>query len=176
MNVLLHHDFIDVAKRVGDKLAIHDFTTNREVSYSRALLASILLSSVFRKFDKGFIGVMLPTSAGCILTKIGLLFCGRVPVMINYATGAEQNALYAQRKCDFRTIVTSKALLEKIDCPHVEGMIYIEDIMENLSGLQKVRAALISKLAARRRERSPAIHPHPRVPEGSGRTWGSTFR
>ena len=144
--MLLHHNFIDVAKRVGDKLAIHDFTTNRKVTYHRALLASILLSSVFKKYDRGFIGVMLPTSAGCILTKIGLLMSGRIPVMINYSTGAEQNASYAKRKCDFRTIITSKALLEKIECPHVDGMIYIEDIMDNLTGLQKIKAALLAKL------------------------------
>ncbi len=141
-----HHHFIDVAKRLGDKLAIHDFTTNKEVSYSRALLASLLLSGVFKKYDRGFIGVMLPTSAGCILTKIALLMSGRIPVMINYSTGAEHNAKYAKRKCDFRTIITSRALLEKIECPLVDGMIYIEDIMEKLSTLQKVKAAALSKL------------------------------
>ena len=146
--MLLHHHFIDVAKRLGDKLAIHDFTTNKEVSYSRALLASLLLAGVFKKYDRGFIGIMLPTSAGCILTKIGLMMSGRIPVMINYSTGAEHNAAYAQRKCDFRTIITSRALLEKINCPFVEGMVYIEDIMERLSGLQKVKAALLAKLPA----------------------------
>lgn len=144
----LHHQFIDVAKRFGDKLAIDDFTTNRKLTYSRALLASILLSSVIKKYDRGFIGIMLPTSAGCILTKIGALMSGRTPVMINYSTGADINAKYAQKKCGFRTIITSKALLEKIECPYVEGMIYIEDIMESISTVKKIKAALISKLPA----------------------------
>jgi len=144
--VLLHHHFISIAKQFGDKLAINDFTTNRKLTYSRALIASILLSSIFKKYARGFTGVMLPTSAGCILTKIGLLMCSRTPVMINYSTGADLNARYAQKKCGFRTIITSKALLEKIECPYVEGMVYIEDIMESISGLQKVKAALISKL------------------------------
>jgi len=144
--VLLHHQFIDVAKKMGDALAIHDFTTNSKVTYSRALLASLLLSSVIKKYDKGFIGIMLPTSAGCILTKIAALMSGRIPVMINYSTGADQNAIYAQKKCDFHTIITSRALLEKIDCPHVDGMIYIEDIMAGLGGLQKAKAAILSKL------------------------------
>jgi acyl-[acyl-carrier-protein]-phospholipid O-acyltransferase/long-chain-fatty-acid--[acyl-carrier-protein] ligase len=146
--VLLHHQFIEVAKRSGDTLAIDDFTTKRKISYSRALIASLLLASVFKKYDRGFTGIMLPTSAGCILAKIGVLMSGRIPVMINYATGADLNARYAQQKCDFRTIITSRALLEKIECPYVEGMIYIEDIMESLGPLQKVRAALISKLPA----------------------------
>ncbi len=145
-SVLLHQRFIEVAKEQGEKLAIHDFATNKKVTYNRALLASILLSGIFKKLEKGFIGVMIPTSAGCMLTQLGILMSGRVPVMINYSTGAEQNAKYAQKKCDFRTIIASKALLKKIECPHVDGMIYIEDIMENLSGLQKVKAALISKL------------------------------
>ena len=144
--MLLHHRFIEIAKECDAKLALHDFTTGTRLTYGRALIATLILSSIFRKFDRGNIGLMLPTSAGCILSKIGILMSGRTPVMINYSTGAEQNCRYAQRKCDFRTIITSRALLEKIECPFVEGMVYIEDIMAGISGLQKVRAALIAKL------------------------------
>jgi len=144
--VLLHHTFIETAKRQKDKLALKDFATNKDIPYSRALIASIMLSKVFKKLDKGFIGVMIPTSAGCMLTNIGILMSNRTPVMINYSTGAEQNVRYAQKKCDFKTIITSKALLEKIECPHVEGMIYIEDIMAGLSTAQKIKAALVSKM------------------------------
>lgn len=146
--MLLHHRFIDVAKQYTTKLAIHDFTTSSKVPYDRALIATLILSGIFRKFERGNIGIMLPTSAGCILSKIAVLMSGRTPVMINYSTGAEHNARYAQKKCDFKTIITSKGLLEKIECPFVDGMIYIEDIMAKISGLQKVRAALISKLPA----------------------------
>ncbi len=71
---------------------------------------------------------------------------GRIPVMINYSTGAANNAVYAQKKCNFKTIVTSKALLEKIDCPVVDGMVFIEDIMEEISRSEKLKAALIAKL------------------------------
>ena len=144
--MLLHHCFIEVAKKFEKKLGIRDFSTGKELTYGRALIAAILLSRIFRKLDRGFIGVMIPTSLGCILVKNGILMSGRTPVMINYSTGAEQNARYAQNKCAFKTIITSKALLEKIECPYVEGMIYIEDIMAGITGLQKVIAALISKL------------------------------
>jgi len=147
--VLLHQKFIDSAKLFGDKLAIHDFTTSKKVNYDRALIASLILAGIFKKLEKGNIGLMLPTSAGCILAKIAILMSGRTPVMINYSTGAEQNARFAQRKCDFKSIITSKALLEKIECPYVDGMIYIEDIMDKISGLQKVKAALLSKLPAK---------------------------
>lgn len=145
---MLHHQFIDIAKRFGKKLAIHDFTTDRELTYSRSLIACLILSRFFRKLDKGFIGIMIPTSAGCILTKIAILMSGRTPVMINYSTGAEQNAKYAQNKCDFKTIITSKALLEKIECPHVDGMVYIEDIMASITTGLKIRAAITAALPA----------------------------
>ncbi len=146
--MLLHHLFIEVAKRQGEKLAFLDRTAGREVTYSKALIASLLLGAEFKKYDKGFLGVMIPTSAGCGLSILGALISGRTPVMINYSTGAEENCRYAQEKCDFKTIVTSKALLQKIDCPHVDGMIYIEDIMAGLSALKKIKAAAISKLPA----------------------------
>ena len=66
--------------------------------------------------------------------------------MINYSTGAEANAKYAQSKCKFKTIITSKALLEKIKCPVIEGMVMIEDIMAGVSTSDKISAALQTKL------------------------------
>jgi len=146
--MLLHHRFIEVAKQQGEKPAILDRSAGREVTYSRALIAALLLRKEFKKYDKGFLGVMIPTSAGCALTVLGSLMSGRTPVMINYSTGAAENCRYAQNKCDFKTIVTSKALLKKIECPHVEGMVYIEDIMAGLSTMKKIKAAAISKLPA----------------------------
>jgi acyl-[acyl-carrier-protein]-phospholipid O-acyltransferase/long-chain-fatty-acid--[acyl-carrier-protein] ligase len=145
--MLLHHRFIEVAKRQGEKIAWLDRSAGKEVTYSKALIASLLLRSEFKKFDKGFLGVMIPTSAGCGLTNLGALMSGRIPVMINYSTGAADNCRYAQEKCDFKTIITSKALLEKIDCPHVDGMVYIEDIMAGLGTLKKIKALAISKLS-----------------------------
>jgi acyl-[acyl-carrier-protein]-phospholipid O-acyltransferase/long-chain-fatty-acid--[acyl-carrier-protein] ligase len=146
--MLLHHRFIEVAKQQGEKMAILDRTAGREITYSRALIAALLLRNEFKKYDKGFLGVMIPTSAGCALTVLGSLMSGRIPVLINYSTGAADNCRYAQEKCGFKTIITSKALLEKIECPHVEGMVYIEDIMAGLGTLKKIKAAAMSKLPA----------------------------
>lgn len=135
-----------MAKKHSGKLAIRDKTTGRDVTYSRALIGSLILSSKFKKYDKGFIGIMIPTSAGCALATVGALMSGRIPVMINYSTGAEENARYAQKKCKFTTIITSKALLEKIKCPVIDGMVMIEDIMAGVGTGEKIKAALITKL------------------------------
>lgn len=146
--MLLHHHFVRMAKQQGGKLAFIDRTTDKRVSYSRALLASLLIADKLKRYDKGFLGIMLPTSAGCSLAILGTLMSGRTPVMINYSTGAENNARYAQKKCDVRTIITSRALIEKIGCSEVEGMVFLEDIMQSISIAEKLKAAVKSKLPA----------------------------
>ena len=144
--MLLHHEFVKVAKKYSKKMAIIDKATGKDVPYARALIASLILEKKFGKFEEGYIGVMIPTSAGSFLACIGLLMSGKVPVMINYSTGAAENCEYAQQKVGFKTIVTSRALLEKINCRMVDGMICIEDIMKDISTGDKLSAALRSKL------------------------------
>jgi len=135
-----------MAKKHANKLAVIDKSTGKNVTYSRALIGALILSSKFSRYDKGFIGIMIPTSAGCALANIGALMSGRIPVMINYSTGAEANARYAQKKCKFTTIITSKSLLEKINCPLIDGMVLIEDIMAGVTTGEKLKAALMTKL------------------------------
>ena len=144
--MLLHHRFVKIAKRHQDKYAFVDRTSNKRVTYSKALIASLILAEKFKRFDPGFMGIMIPTSAGSALSILGALMSGRTPVMINYSTGAARNAQYAQEKCNFQTIITSKALLEKINCPFIDGMIFLEDIMEEITVAEKLKAAVISKL------------------------------
>jgi acyl-[acyl-carrier-protein]-phospholipid O-acyltransferase/long-chain-fatty-acid--[acyl-carrier-protein] ligase len=144
--MLLHQQFVRHAKHNSKKWAIKDKTTKRDVTYGRALIGALILAKKFQKYDKGYMGIMIPTSAGCALATLGALMSGRIPVMINYSTGAENNARYAQEKCNFSTIITSKALLEKINCPVIEGMILIEDIMKGVTTGDKLKAALKTKL------------------------------
>jgi len=135
-----------MAKKHPKKLAFIDKSTNQKIQFDKALIASLILSKKLNRYKKGFIGIMIPTSAGAALATAGALMSGRIPVMINYSTGAEVNARYAQKKCKFRTIITSKALLEKIGCPVIDGMVLIEDIMGSVTLIDKIAAAIISKL------------------------------
>jgi acyl-[acyl-carrier-protein]-phospholipid O-acyltransferase/long-chain-fatty-acid--[acyl-carrier-protein] ligase len=144
--MLLHQQFVRVAKKQGKKLAIIDKTTGNSVTYSKALIASLILRSKFSRYDSGFIGIMIPTSAGCALASVAALMSGRIPVMINYSTGAEANAKFAQKRCKFKTIITSKALLDKINCPIIDGMVLIEDIMKGVTTGDKLKAAVTSLL------------------------------
>lgn len=144
--MLLHHRFIESAKKFGSKLAIADRTLERRVTYSKALVGSLMLAERFNQYDEGFIGIMLPTSAGSVLSMLAALMSGRTPVMINYSTGAAQNVEFAQKKCDFSTIITARALLEKVKCPVLPGMVFVEDILKSVSIGNKLAALVKSML------------------------------
>lgn len=75
--MLLHQEFIRNAKRFGSKPAIIDRFLDKNVSYEKALIASLILANKFRRYRDGFIGVMVPTSAGCMLSILGVLMAGR---------------------------------------------------------------------------------------------------
>ena len=84
--MLLHHQFVKMAKKHPKKLAIKDKTTKSNVTYERALVGALILSRKFSTYDKGFIGIMIPTSAGAALATVGALMSGRVPVMMSPLT------------------------------------------------------------------------------------------
>jgi acyl-[acyl-carrier-protein]-phospholipid O-acyltransferase/long-chain-fatty-acid--[acyl-carrier-protein] ligase len=148
--MILHQQFVRIAKKNEKKLAIIDRTLNRRLTYKRALIGSLILVRKFEKYDPGFLGIMLPNSAGSVLGILAALMSGRVPVMINYSTGAAANCEYAQKKCAFKTIITSRALCEKINCRPVEGMVFLEDIMKTVSIVDKLKAALLAGVSAER--------------------------
>ena len=68
--MLLHQQFVKMAKKNSKKMAIKDKTTKSEVPYGRALIGALILAKKFKKYDEGYIGIMIPTSAGCALRCI----------------------------------------------------------------------------------------------------------
>lgn len=139
----LHKEFIKVARKNPKKTAVVDRTTGRTLSYAQLLIGSVIVAKHIKKnYKDGFIGVMLPNTAGSIISVISVLMAGKVPVMINYSTGAYNNTKFAQKRCGFRTVLTSRAFLKKIGCNIAKGMIFIEDIMSEVNLRKKLTAAL----------------------------------
>ena len=58
--MLLHQMFIKSAKENGDKVAFVDRTTDKTVSYGKALIGSIILAKQFSRYQERHVGVMLP--------------------------------------------------------------------------------------------------------------------
>jgi acyl-[acyl-carrier-protein]-phospholipid O-acyltransferase / long-chain-fatty-acid--[acyl-carrier-protein] ligase len=139
--MILHEEFIRAANRLQGKTAIIDRSNDLRLSYRESLVLSLAIAERILPGEGTFVGVMLPNSAASVLTIMGVLMAGKVPVMINYATGAERNSRYAQAKCGFDAIITSRALIQKIGCPEMPGMEFVEQVMQSICDANKAAAS-----------------------------------
>ncbi|HPE52298.1 MAG TPA: AMP-binding protein, partial [Methanothrix soehngenii] len=140
--------FLETARRLPQKVAVVDRSQGRRLTYTQMLVASLMLSRSMKRWGGGqetFLGILLPNSAGAIIAFMASLMAGRVPVLINYATGATENVAYARKRCGFRTVLTARALLDKLQLEPDEGMIFLEDILGELKVFDKIRGLVKSK-------------------------------
>jgi acyl-[acyl-carrier-protein]-phospholipid O-acyltransferase/long-chain-fatty-acid--[acyl-carrier-protein] ligase len=108
------------------------------------------------------IGLLLPPSVGGALANVAATIAGRVPVNLNFSAGREA-MLSAIAQCGLRTVLTSKAFLEKAKIEAPEGAVFLEDLLGKTSKFEKARAAVVARflparlLAARfgRTKRTP---------------------
>ena len=94
------------------------------------------------------VGIMLPNSNGAAVAFLGLSSAGRIPAMINFTAGAS-NILSACQAAEIKTIVTSRAFIEKSRLDKLVEtlsasvkMIYLEDVRAGVSTRDKLGAFL----------------------------------
>ncbi len=138
----LHRHLIEVAKKYSKKTAVIDSATGKTYTFGKFITASFIFADIIRKKEDEFIGIMLPVSAAAFISLLATLISGKVPVMLNYSTGADDNVAYARKKIGFKTVITSKKLCEKIGVENVSDMIFAEDIAADINILQKLKAAV----------------------------------
>ncbi|MCF7919298.1 MAG: AMP-binding protein [Candidatus Cloacimonetes bacterium] len=143
---MLHLSFMISAQKNRKKTAITDLATDKSYTYDKLLIASLILKNKLSKYRSQYLGVMLPTTAGCHLTVIACLMSNKIPVMINYSMGAIDNCQQAIDKCGLTVIITSSKMLSKLKLKPIPEMIYIEDILKTVSIANKLQAVLISRL------------------------------
>jgi acyl-[acyl-carrier-protein]-phospholipid O-acyltransferase / long-chain-fatty-acid--[acyl-carrier-protein] ligase len=137
----LHEEILKASKKFKNNLAVIDSATGKNYSYGKLVTASLLFSDIIKKEEDEFIGLMIPMSGGAFISLLATLISGKIPVMINYSTGAENNIKYAKKKCGLKTIITSKKLCERLGVKHIEGMVYVEELVESINISQKLFAA-----------------------------------
>ena len=113
-------------------------STGRELTFGRALVGSLLLARAIRRQvpDGGSIGLLLPASVGGALANIAASLAGRVPVNLNFTAGREAMAAAVER-CGISVTLTSRAFLAKANIARTPGMLFLEDVLEETSGLSK---------------------------------------
>jgi acyl-[acyl-carrier-protein]-phospholipid O-acyltransferase / long-chain-fatty-acid--[acyl-carrier-protein] ligase len=139
--------FIRAARENWRRQAIAD-TSGKSLSYGRTLASAVALAGKLEGEigKEEHVGVLLPPSVGGVLANLSLSLLGRVSVNLNY-TAAEASFRSAIDQCGIRTVVTSRAFLEKVPAlAGLEGMIFLEDLLPAISGTQKFAALLKARL------------------------------
>ena len=90
------------------------------------------------------VGLLLPPSVGGALANYAAMLCGKVPVNLNY-TVSEQTLASCVEQCGIKTVLTSRAFLEKVKLNVPGEVVYLEDVAANPKRREKLRAFLSAR-------------------------------
>jgi acyl-[acyl-carrier-protein]-phospholipid O-acyltransferase / long-chain-fatty-acid--[acyl-carrier-protein] ligase len=142
----LHHSFVVSARRRPHRLAMADAQTPA-LTFHSALTRSIFLARRLKTIWAGqrMVGLLLPPSVGGALANWAALFCGKVPVNLNY-TLAEESLASCARQCELKTVLTSRAFLEKVKLKLPGEVVFLEDVLQPAPSVgEKLTALFIAR-------------------------------
>ncbi len=126
----LHHRFAYMARRHPFRFAMCDAQVPK-LSSGKALVGSILMARSLRSYWAGekMVGLLLPPSVGGALANYAAVFAGKIPVNLNY-TVSESTMASCIRQCEIKTVLTSRAFIEKLKITvPAEKILWLEDVM-----------------------------------------------
>ena len=124
----LHRAFVRAARLHPFRFAMAD-TQSRKVNFGSALVRTIFLARRLKPIWAGqkMVGLLLPPSVPGALANFAALLMGKTPVNLNY-TVSEETLASCIRQCDIKTVVTSKAFLEKVKLKIPVETVFLEEI------------------------------------------------
>jgi len=138
--------FVHAARKHPFRFAMAD-AQHARVTFGSALMRAIFLARRLRKIWAGgkMVGLLLPPSVPGALVNHAALLLGKVPVNLNYTVSAETLAACV-RQCDIKTVITSKAFLDKVKLTVPCETVMLEDAAATPGMGEKLAAALIAWL------------------------------
>ena len=142
----LHRSFVQTARRHPFRFAMADGRTPK-LTFGSALTRTAFLARRLRPIwqDQKMVGILLPPSVPGALVNLAALLMGKVPVNLNYTASNEILASCAQQ-CGLKTVITSRAFLERVHIQPPGHVIILEDLAEKPRLIERLRAALIAWL------------------------------
>ena len=140
---------LDASAKYGPKKLILEDQERNPISYTDVIRASFALGRRIAAMTKPGerVGVMLPSSAGVVVTFFALHAFGRVPTMLNFTSGI-RNMKAACEAAGVKTVLTANRFIEQgklhdlVDALEtVTRVVYLEDVREKLSLADKLFAA-----------------------------------
>ncbi|WFP61968.1 AMP-binding protein [Mesorhizobium sp. WSM4904] len=157
----------DAADRVGASHPIIEDVISGALSYRKMFIGARVLGRRFEAVTAPgeAVGLLLPNANGVVLSFVGLVSAARVAAMINYTAGPA-SVTAAIRTAVIRTVVSSRAFIEKAGIDDIIAaveaggakMLWLEDVRESVTTLDKVAAALFWRVPLQRQQASkPAV-------------------
>ncbi len=136
------------AKKHGfSRVALED-PVSGSLTYRKLLIGARLLGEKLQDLapEGQSVGLMLPNANAAAAVLLGLISANRPPAMINFSAGAA-NIISACAAAKVEVIVTSRAFIDKAKLQALVervgesvAFLYLEDLREKISGLDKLRA------------------------------------
>ena len=106
------------------------------------ILRRLLLREVLQDGEK-YVGILLPPTAGAVVTNAAVTMAGRVAVNLNYTVSNDiLNACI--RKAGIRHVLTSAKVLERLDFDIEADVVLLEDFREKVTTIDKLAGALMA--------------------------------
>jgi acyl-[acyl-carrier-protein]-phospholipid O-acyltransferase/long-chain-fatty-acid--[acyl-carrier-protein] ligase len=142
----LHRSFVQIARRHPFRFAMADGHTPK-LSFGGALTRTVFLARRLGPVwsDQKMVGILLPPSVGGALVNLAALLMGKVPVNLNY-TASNEVLVSCAKQCGLKTVITSKAFLERVHIEPPAPATMLEDLAIKPRFSERVSAALISWL------------------------------
>jgi acyl-[acyl-carrier-protein]-phospholipid O-acyltransferase/long-chain-fatty-acid--[acyl-carrier-protein] ligase len=140
----------DARAQYGGKRPILIDGDERVLTYDEIMRATLALGHALKKGTKSreTVGIMLPTSAGAVITFFAITAFNRVPAMLNFTNGAA-GVTSAIRTAKVKRIVTAHKFIELAkleglikELEQVAEIIYLEDVREKLGLMDKLAAGV----------------------------------
>jgi len=149
------------AKRYGPRKLILEDQERRPLSYVDLIRASFALGRKIAGVTAPgeTVGLLLPSSAGGVVTVFALHAYGRVPAMLNFTAGL-RNLRAAVKLADVKRVLTSHRFIEQgklhdlVDALEERCEItYLEDVRASIGTVDRLRALAASLLPQQARAR-----------------------
>ena len=146
---------VEAARHHGaSRVALEDPVTGK-LSYRKLLTAARALGEKIAALTEPgeTVGLMLPNANGAGVAFLALTSAGRVPAMVNFTAGSA-NILAGLKGAGAKRVTTSRAFIEAARLEKlVEALteeielLYLEDVRERVTSLDKLRALLLHRRA-----------------------------
>ncbi|HYE47921.1 MAG TPA: AMP-binding protein [Caulobacter sp.] len=147
---------LDARETFGPKKQILEDQNRNPLSYTDLVRASFALGRKISQITEAGerVGILLPSSAGVVVTFFGLHAFGRIPTMLNFTSGL-RNLRAACKLAGVKTVLTAHAFIEQgklhdlIDAlESTAKIVYLEEVRARI-GLQDKLFAAAAGLAPR---------------------------